>query len=417
MKNKKLLILGGKPIGSFDIVKYAKKKGIYTIVTDYLDVSQSIAKQIADEHWNISTHDVTRLCKKINQTGVDAVFTGAHEPNIFKTLEICEELGFHFYATKEQMRITSNKNLYKKLFSDFGMPIIPQYFVGKVQDFEERVVDEYPVIIKPIDGSSGFGVKICRDKNELKTAISNSAKHSRTSQVEKKISAPEITIFYIIKDSKIALSAMADRETYSFKDGVIPLPVKYIFPSVYLKKYIETFNEKVIKSFEHIGLKNGMVFLQAFWEKDQCYIYDIGFRLTGTQEYNILSKVCGYNPLEMLVDYALTGKMGDDESFFEKVEPFLHGKYASNVTFLMRPATIAEIEGVNEVEKINGVEKVVLNHQIGDEIPDAAEGTLVQVIVRVFLINNTLEELNNNISQIKRTIKVYDTNGDNVLII
>ena len=41
---KKLLILGGKPIGSTEIVNYAKKRNIYTIVADYLPDEESPAK-------------------------------------------------------------------------------------------------------------------------------------------------------------------------------------------------------------------------------------------------------------------------------------------------------------------------------------------------------------------------------------
>ena len=42
-KIKKLLVLGGKPIASLDIVNYAKSKGIYTIVADYLAKDSSLA--------------------------------------------------------------------------------------------------------------------------------------------------------------------------------------------------------------------------------------------------------------------------------------------------------------------------------------------------------------------------------------
>jgi hypothetical protein len=39
-ENKKLLVLGGKPIGSIDIIEYALSKGVHTIVTDYLGFAE-----------------------------------------------------------------------------------------------------------------------------------------------------------------------------------------------------------------------------------------------------------------------------------------------------------------------------------------------------------------------------------------
>ena len=61
---KKLLVLGGKPIGSIELVTRAKELGLYVIVTDYLPASQSPAKQISDESWNISTADINTLAEK-----------------------------------------------------------------------------------------------------------------------------------------------------------------------------------------------------------------------------------------------------------------------------------------------------------------------------------------------------------------
>ena len=61
LKGKKLLVLGGRTIGTKEIVLNAKRKGIYVIVTDYLPEEKSPAKLIADEAWNISTEDVDAL--------------------------------------------------------------------------------------------------------------------------------------------------------------------------------------------------------------------------------------------------------------------------------------------------------------------------------------------------------------------
>lgn len=416
-RKKKLLILGGKPIASCDIVSHAREAGVYTIVTDFLAPEHSPAKQLADEHWAISTGDIETLSKEINKHDINAIFTGVHEFNINQNLTLCELSNLPFYATRKQMEVMSSKDIYKKMFADFGMPFLPQYYVGKPADIDIKDI-EFPVIVKPVDGSGGFGVKICKDEHELSSIMADSAEHSGTSEimVEKLCNAPEVTIFYIIREGEILLSAMADRETLKFKSTVIPLPVDYTFPSTHLEEYIENFNQKVIDSFKSINLQNGMVFLQAFWDNGQCYIYDIGFRLTGTQEYNILEKICSYNPLKMLVDYALTGKMGSDENVMKLVDPHFGGRYAANMTFLAKPGTINNFEGVDEIQRLKGVEKVVLNHQPGDTIPPEAEGTLVQVAVRIFLISNSKEELMKTKAEVSDLLKVYNDRGKNMII-
>ena len=70
---KKLLILGGKPIGSCEIVNKAKEKGVFTIVSDYLVPEKSAAKQIANEYWDVSTAEVDILATKCIEEKIDAI--------------------------------------------------------------------------------------------------------------------------------------------------------------------------------------------------------------------------------------------------------------------------------------------------------------------------------------------------------
>lgn len=413
---QKILILGGKPIASCDIVSYAKSLGVYTIVTDFLPQTESPAKKISDEFWNISTADVDELCRRIQKEGVSAVFTGVHEFNIERAMEICQKMHFPFYADSQQMYILSNKNLYKDLFYRYGLPKIREYYVGNISGLRSDEIN-YPVIVKPVDGSSGLGVKICEEKNELQVKLNEAVEASKSSSVlvEEYIDSPEVTIFYILQKGQIFLSAMADRKTCKFKAGTIALPDFYTFPSKYLSDYLKNYNEKVIAALSSIGMQEGMFFMQAFWKDGLCLIYDVGYRLTGTQEYNLLSEICAFNPLEMLVDYSLTGKMGNVD-IRSKVDPYFHGKYAGILTFLMRPGKIKEIYGVEKIKKIPGVVKFVLNHEIGEYIPMSAEGTLNQVIGRVYLICSTMEELEETQQKVRGEFVVKNEIGENILI-
>ena len=50
--------------------------------------------------------------------------------------------------------------------------------------FEETDLDgiklEYPVVVKPADGSGSRGVSICRDRGEVVTALEKAKEQSRT---------------------------------------------------------------------------------------------------------------------------------------------------------------------------------------------------------------------------------------------
>jgi len=414
---KKILILGGKPIGSVDIVRYAKENGAYTIVTDNLPVDESPAKQLADKAWDISTAEVEILCNKIKENNVDAVFTGVHEFNIWRTFEVCNVLNIPFYATEEQLIKTSVKTEYKQLFRAFDIPVIDE-FVLNAESFEKdiRKVD-YPVLIKPVDGSGGYGISICYDEKELREGYEKALDYSKSKRVlvEKYINAKEVSIFYMIQNGKIMLSAMADRHTENGNKYTIPLPVLYTFPSVHLVDYQNQLNEKVIKAFKSIGLKDGMLFIQAFVDGDKFRFYDIGYRLTGTQEYHILENLCGYNPLKMLVDYAFTGNLGN-EDLSNLVNPSFNGKQACNITFLVEPCLIGNFIGIEETENLPDVLRVIKNHQVGAEIPQNAVGTLNQVALRVMVVAENKLALKKLITEIIHKIDVQSTEGKSVIL-
>jgi len=408
-KNKKLLILGGKPIGSVDIVKYAKSLGCYVIVCDYLPKGQSPAKQFADACWDYSTADVDKIVERAKQEGVNAVFTGVHEFNIARCQEVCEKLNLPFYVDKTTMINASNKQSFKNIFRQFDIPLIPQYRINDKKTF--------PILLKPVDGSGAYGLKICYSEEGLKENLSKALAYSNKKEVliEQYIeNKEEITTVYIIKDGVPYLASVADRIVKHFDNAVIPLPIQYIWHSKYLDLWENTVDEKMKKSIQFMNLQNGMLFIQSIVKDNIIMPYDIGFRLSGTQEHVILESVCSYNPLKLLVDYALTGKFGD-ETLKEKINPHFDCATAQ-ITFLVKPATISKFEGIEEVEKMPQVIRVIKNKQEGETIPYSALGTLNQVALRIFVKEQTAERLNELIDYIRNQIKIISKNNEDIVI-
>ena len=197
-------------------------------------------------------------------------------------------------------------------------------------------------------------------------------------------------------------------------DDVIPLPVGYTFPSVFLPKYREEVEENCKCMFRHLGLKDGMMFMQCKVEDGRCYVYDLGYRLTGSLEYKILDRVCGYNPLEMMIRFALTGSMGE-ESLAEKAIPEFETP-AYNVSCLCAPGTIKEITGIEEVKKMPGVKSVVVAHAPGETITEQMRGLLAQITVRVLGSVPTKEDLLPTMQHIDDTIHIIGSNGEQLLL-
>lgn len=415
IKGKKLLLLGG-PALACDIIKTAREMGIHTSVTDFYPPEKSPAKLVADKYYMVSNADVDAVVKLIREEKIDGVLTGFTDSTLPYYEKICRKAGVPSYASSEQINITCNKNAFKKLCKNFEVPVVEEYDISSPYDIEEVKKLRFPVILKPADNSGGRGITICNKPNEFSAAYEHALNFSESKSVltERYMMAPEVSIFYLVKDGEIYLTLMGDRHTKNRKQGIIPLPVGYTFPSRNFPAYLDNLNEKVVKMFESIGMKNGLIFIQSFVEDGHCIFYEMGFRITGSLEYKLIEALNGFNPLRMLIEFAVTGKMGSAEELQHNAPN--HSSSACNLTFLVNPGVIGSIRGVKEVKEMEGIIDAVLSYKEGDEVPKSAVGTLRQVLLRVFAIGKNDEILVDLVKRIQSSIKVFSDRGENMLM-
>lgn len=409
LRGKRLLILGGMRF-SCEIVIKAKEMGIYTLVADYNKIEDSPGKQIADEAVDLSVIDVDAVVDYIKHNAIDGVFVGFNDMLLPYYAEICQRTGLPCYGTKAQFETLIAKDQYKTLCRQFGVPTIPEY------DINDAHI-KYPVLVKPVDSSGSRGITICHNRQELDEAVEFGRKASKTGKVliERYMDGREVTVFWTFQDGNYYLSALANRHV-KHNQGmvVIPLPVGYTFPSVYLPKYRAEVVENCKRMFRHLGLKDGMMFMQCKVEDGTCYVYDLGYRLTGSLEYKILERVCGYNPLKMMICHALTGKMGEESIANRAVPEFKTPAF--NVSCLCAPGTITKIEGVDEVKAMPEVEDVVIAHTPGETITEQMKGLLAQITVRVLGSVNNKEQLLPVMQKIDDTIHIVGSGGEELLL-
>lgn len=413
MKKKKLLVLGGTLI-SCEIIRKAHDMGMYVVVADYNPVELSPGKQIADEHFLISITDVDAIVDLIKKQNIDGVMLGFADVILPYYAEICEKAGLPSYGTKEQFDIFINKDKYKQLMRDFDVPTVKEYDVNDEQSMDSI---KYPVLIKPADSSGARGISICKSKDELEASIekAKSFSNSGTVLIERYLTGKEVTIFWVFQDGQYYLTAIGNRHVKRNQgNSVIPLPVGYTFPASVIPSYRLNTEEKAKKMFESVGIKNGMMFMQCIVEDDECIVYDIGYRLTGSLEYKILNEVCGFDPLEMMINFAVTGSMGEKD-LAKKANP-LFDRPAFNVSCLGAPGTIKKIDGCDDVENMDGVIETVIAHPVGDTITPEMRGLLAQIVVRILGVADKKENLYKTMKEIESKIKIISTTDENLLL-
>ena len=412
LKGKRLLILGGSRI-SCEIIRHAGAMGIVTAVTDFYPLEKSPAKQMADEAYYEDTSKVDRMVEFIKEKKFDGVLTGFTDSVLPYYAEICDKVGLPAYATKEQLELFINKEKYKQLMREFDVPTIPEYSIDPDRLAETTADIPYPVVVKPADGSGSRGVTVCKNFEELKSAIQFADTVSKAKEivVEKYINKEECTIFWMFVDGKYYMVLLGNRHVKHNQEGELPLPAGYTYPAAVQPKFLDEVAPKMEKMFRAVGLKNGLMFLQCKIVDGTCVVYDIGYRLTGTLEYINLKAMCGYDPMDMLIRFALTGDMGETE-MEKKADPYLGGKYSYNVSILCKPGKVAEIKGLEEIKSLPGVLDVVVAHPVGDTITEAMKGRLAQITIRILGRADSIEGMKSEMLEIQRLAHVVSETGE-----
>ena len=168
-------------------------------------------------------------------------------------------------------------------------------------------------------------------------------------------------------------------------------------------------------SFEALSIRNGVLLMQAFYENGEFYVYDPGFRLQGEGCHLLSLAINGFDQREMLIRLALTGSEGDFDLEKEDDVNF-RGKAASTFWFLLKAGTIARIEGLKEVAEDP---RCIVNFQRfhkGDVVQKEWMGTEKQVLTRLYIVCDSREKLAMFLDEVTARIKVYDTEGNNMVL-
>lgn len=414
LKGKKILVLGGTAL-ICDIVIKARELGVYTIVTDWNELEISPAKKIADEYWNVSISDTKHLAELVKEHQVDGIITNYTDSYLPFYARLCEETGLPCLATEKQMEVISYKNLSKQLCFKHGISVSKSYQVSSVENIVNIKDLSFPVLTKPVDNSGQRGIFVCHNLEELTRLYSVSHQYSPSGNVmiEEYVQGDYTVMFYTIQNGHVTLSTMSDKPVIGdFVNNLPKLPQAYILPSKYVNLCKEKILPKVQSLVNEVGIKNGVIGIEAVVKDNDICVFEMQFRLGGMRHHNFVLQENGMDILEMLVRFSITGEFaGWDISKYDN--PNFKNYYCS-LNVLIQPDKVVRIEGLNDIKLLPQVTNCTQMMKIGDFVKLA--GTVQQILFKFSLVDNSLENLKQVIETIYKTLKVYNETGENIII-
>lgn len=409
---KKLLVLGGIRLAC-DIVTRAKKMGAYVVVADYL--VDSPAKKIADEGVLINAMDVDALVDYCIEAHVDGVTTGFVDILLKPCYEVCKRLGLPCYLTQEMIEISTNKIAFKDTCDKYGIPVPQTYLVGSRISDEVYAKINYPVFVKPLDASGSRGAGVCCNREELDRQFAEAVGFSATKNavIEDYLTGREFLMNFIAQDGEFRMISMFDRYVTSDRSSAINYASLSMGPSKAVDFYLNEMNDRVVNMFRSLGFRDGIYFLQGYSDGDKITFYEMGCRLGGSY-YDLEKKCIDVDPIDMLIRYALSGRMCDPLTSV----PVAVGKYdkiAVCVNFLLdgKEGTVHKISGIDEIKQLPSFvygDQVCFEgyHYEGDRVVD-------KPVLSVYLVVDDLKQLIEDVNYMNVVFTVTDSEGKSLL--
>lgn len=278
---KKILLLGGS-YGQLPAIVEAKKRGLHTILCDYLP--QNPGREIADEFYLVSTTDKEKVLKLAEEKKIDSVLAYASDPAALTAAYISEKLGL-VGNTPGSVELLSQKDLFREFQRREGFNTPKFRVVESLGQLNKSDVDEMlPVVVKPVDSSDTKGVTLVENMADLGSAVQRALDYSTRKKciIEERIgrSGGRLHGDGFVIDGKMKFCELGDQ---AFTSKAAPLkPSGTIYPSKIRREIVQSVEESVDEIIQKSGYQNGPVNIEArIDESHQIYIMEIGPRSGG----------------------------------------------------------------------------------------------------------------------------------------
>lgn len=388
MPNQKKIMLLGGAAHIIPVIEAAHKHGIYVITVDYLP--DNTAHKYSDEYVNVSIIDKEAVLKAAQERNIDGIVSFGIDPGVESAAYVQEQMHLPALGPYQSARILQNKDLFRAFMTKHG------FNVPKSKGFssrEDALADmswyEFPMIVKPADGSGSKGVTRVDNEQELLHALDVAFGRSRCGNViveafiEKEGCSSDCDAFSVNGE----LKAIYYSAQYFDQNADNPYtPAAYSWPSTFTEEQSAYLTSEIQRMLRLLNMGTTVYNIEARIGKDgKPYIMEITPRGGG----NRLSEMVRYMTGVDFIEANVLGAVGEAPVIEQKpidgywAEVMLHsdreGKFAGiSISENMKPYIIEispTIEVGHEIEPFtcasDAIGSVVMRFDSKKDMDDA----------------------------------------------
>lgn len=406
LEGKKLLILGATT-NEIALVKRAQLFGAYVIVTDnHENYELAPAKYVADEAWNISWSDIDTLEQRCISQGVNGVTAGFSEFRIENTIKLCARLNLPCYATMDQLEITRDKIKFKEECRKYGVPVVKEY--ASVSE-----VNNFPVIVKPVDRAGSIGISVATDRETLERAYVYAMEMSICKQViieDFIYRGDKVDFYYAVEDGEIQLISSCDTINASANGFDKVVQSAWLYPERHLPAALDKVDEKIRKMIAGMGIRYGCIFFSGFVDENLEYtFFECGFRLEGGNQHEYVFRRGLMNYQDIFIFHALTGSTKD----IPRNGPFNPDLKCVTINLYAKEGTISAIEGMDQIAKLPDCSLSLVHARLGQECRD--DKAILTKIGMFSVCSTSAAKLLQNVETAYALLSVRNESGEDML--
>lgn len=349
---KKAMILGAGR-GQIPIMNICHDYGWYVLAIS--PEGNYPGLNVADKVCYLDVKNKEVVLEVAKKEKIQAVLTDQLDAGVQTAAYVAEKMGLPGITSEVALKFT-NKYIMRQEAKKIGVNVPYAVSVFKLEDALTLLNNDpqlkFPLMMKPVDNAASKGVYKVKCIDDVIKKFESSKRYSGSGEVimERFIEGREYVVEAFTRDYEVKNLVVGHRDYFQIPDTFIPNATVFIdadSANSDLEKRLKAINKALVTGY---GLKFGITHGEYIYNEneDRIYLVEIAARGGGVFiSSDLIPGASGVNANDLLVREAL----GINERHDIKIE-----KGASAYFCYLTPrGTVTALNGVNEVEQINGV--------------------------------------------------------------